>query len=902
MTLTPGSKLGPYEIAEPLGAGGMGVVYRARDPRLGREVAIKVLPPEQTSNPGRLIRFEQEARAASALNHPNIITIYEVDHAGDTVYLVMERVMGKTLREVLASGSLPLKKALEIGARIADGLAKAHAAGIVHRDLKPENVMVSKEGFVKILDFGLAKLLPGLHEVDSRAATAPVTAIGAVIGTVGYMSPEQAQGASAEFRADQFALGLLLYEMVTGQRAFQRPSTAQTLAAIIEDEPRPIHELNPKIPAAVRWIVERCLAKEPENRYDSTRDLARDVQRVHDHLQELDPGPLGMRPGPAAPSHWMLPATLWALAGALLGAVASYGLLRPEATLPPVLRTLTFSGHDVEPALSPDGSTLVFTSDREGKDRIWLRQLAGGSEAPLTSGPDSAPRFSRDGSTVLFVHHPGAGIKPEIYRIPAVGGDARKILSDASEADWAPDGRRVVFIREIDEQGTLGTTLGVVNADGEDEHVLRMMPNEILRHPRWSPDGGFITVSTETQGVSEGSLRHILLLRSDGSEVRAIDTPFPGGPLSAVAWLDGGRYILYAMPESTASVLGSMPSFPSSRVIRQNVDSGKAQILCWLPTLSRTIEVIHDGNLLFDSLVGKENLREFDSRGQRPGINEHWDILTRGGTTDRQPTYSPDGAWLAFTSNRSGNLDVWLMSVKDRSVRRVTDHPDDDWDPAFTGDGRRLLWTSRRSGHFEIWMENLDGSEPRKITNDGRDAENATESRDGRWIIYNSGNPDKRGVWRIHPDGTEAARLVAGTTAWPEISPDGHYALYTLAGALSRIRVVRVQGGAEIPFEIQAIGGGYGRARWLPDGRAIAFTDLDPRGVSGVFLQDFVPGRDTSITRRQLAGFDPDSQAESFGFSPDGSRLVIASIEGTQTLMVAENVPGLQGLRRPHRD
>src|SRR5512147_600383 len=274
MSLAPGTRVGPYEIQAPLGAGGMGEVYRARDARLGRDVAIKVLPSALSADGDRLKRFEKEARAASSLNHPNIVTIHDIVESGGTSFIAMEMVEGQTLRELLADGPLPTKRLLAVAAQVADGLAKAHAAGIVHRDLKPENVMVTRDGFVKILDFGLAKLTQPeeLGEKTQAPTMSGETAAGIVMGTVGYMSPEQATGKPLDFRSDHFSFGSIVYELATGKRAFARGSVPETLTAIIRDEPEPIGNLNPLSPAPLCWIVERCLAKNPDGRYASTRD------------------------------------------------------------------------------------------------------------------------------------------------------------------------------------------------------------------------------------------------------------------------------------------------------------------------------------------------------------------------------------------------------------------------------------------------------------------------------------------------------------------------------------------------------------------------------------------------------------------------------------------------------
>ncbi len=310
MPLPAGTSLGPYEVLSPIGAGGMGEVYRARDPRLGRDVAVKVLPEALAQDPARLSRFQQEARAASALNHPNIVTIHEIGRHGETAFIAMELVEGKTLRELTISGPMPVKRVLNVAAQVADGLAKAHSAGIVHRDLKPENVMVSKDGFVKILDFGLAKLVePEPGEASAMPTVAPPeTSPGTVMGTVGYMSPEQASGEDLDFRSDQFSLGSIVYEMTTGKKAFQRKTAAETMSAIIREEPEPVARLRPDLPLPVRWILERCLAKDREERYASTRDLARDLASVRDHISEVTSGAESMLAAPGKSRRRTVPA------------------------------------------------------------------------------------------------------------------------------------------------------------------------------------------------------------------------------------------------------------------------------------------------------------------------------------------------------------------------------------------------------------------------------------------------------------------------------------------------------------------------------------------------------------------------------------------------------------------
>src|SRR5215470_15035600 len=322
MSLKAGSRLGPYDVLAPLGAGGMGEVWRARDTRLAREVAIKMLPEEVSRDASRLKRFEKEARSASALNHPNIVTIYDLGETESLHWIAMEKVEGKTLRETLFGGALPIRKLLPIAAQIADGLARAHEAGIVHRDLKPENAMVTKDGLVKILDFGLAKLTATGQGSDegSQLPTETGTSPGVVLGTVGYMSPEQAGAQPVDFRSDQFSFGSILYEMATGKKAFQKRTAIDTLSAILNEEPEPIGEINTQVPAPLRWTVERCLAKEPQARYAATSDLARDLSTMRDRLSEAVSGPSITREAPRTGRRVLAVAAAVVVVAALVGA------------------------------------------------------------------------------------------------------------------------------------------------------------------------------------------------------------------------------------------------------------------------------------------------------------------------------------------------------------------------------------------------------------------------------------------------------------------------------------------------------------------------------------------------------------------------------------------------------
>jgi len=448
MTVSPGSRLGPYEILAPLGAGGMGEVWRARDTRLAREVAIKVLPAEVAADPSRLKRFEKEARSASALNHPNIVTIYDIGSSDSVSYIAMELVEGKTLRELLFGGALPVKRVLSIGAQVAEALSRAHEVGIVHRDLKPENVMVTKDGLAKILDFGLAKLTEPEPERGQESVSPTVSAgtePGVVMGTVSYMSPEQALGKPVDFRSDQFSFGSMLYEMTTGRRAFARRSAPETLTAIIREEPEPVASLSPQTPAPLRWIVERCLAKDPEDRYASTKDLARELATVRDHLTEAS-GPSPVAPAPRR----IRVAGLLVLAVVRAAFVGVFLLARQVGDRPPPsFRQLTFrSGEVNHPRFASDGQTIVYSATWGAEPLSIFSTRTGGVESRALGAP-GADLLSISASGEMLVLRDGT-----LARVSMTGGGERELLEGVLDAAWAPNGTDIAVVRQ---RGAIGS-------------------------------------------------------------------------------------------------------------------------------------------------------------------------------------------------------------------------------------------------------------------------------------------------------------------------------------------------------------------------------------------------------------------------------------------------------------
>ena len=455
MALTPGSRCGAYEIVALLGAGGMGEVYRARDPKLGRQVAIKVLGAEALASPSAVRRFQDEARAASALNHPGIVTVHDIGEFHGQFFIVMELVEGTTLRQLLGRGRPLLRKTLAIASQLADALAKAHDAGIAHCDLKPENVMLTGEGHVKIVDFGLAKLsepdaaAPGIDRAAGDRTTERL-----VFGTVGYMSPEQASGGAADFRADQFAFGAILYEMATGSRAFHRNTGVETLSMIIRDEPERPLALNPSLPPPLVWTIDRCLSKDPADRYISTRDLAREIQTLRDH--GVNSNALDM-PGSARRIRPMVAAAAIALVAVSVAAAAVY--FRTPAAPPgaagtpsaPTFQQLTFRRGLIQNArFAPDGQTIIYAAGWNGGPvRLFETRPLGPESRPI--GPPSAglASVSSTGEVALLQNCrlDWGSCVGTLARMPLTGGAPRDVLEDVVSADWTPDGRELAAIQ-----------------------------------------------------------------------------------------------------------------------------------------------------------------------------------------------------------------------------------------------------------------------------------------------------------------------------------------------------------------------------------------------------------------------------------------------------------------------
>ena len=888
MPLTPATRLGPYEILAPLGAGGMGEVYRAHDSRLGRDVAIKVLPPHLASSPELRVRFEREARTISQLNHPHICTLFDVGHQGATDYLVMELLEGETLAHRLEKGALPVAEVLALGRQIAQALDRAHRAGVVHRDLKPGNVMLTRDG-AKLMDFGLASAValgpvPGALS-HSPTMTQPLTAEGTIVGTFQYMAPEQLEGKEADGRSDLWALGCVLYEMATGARAFAGESQASLIAAIMTGEPRSITELRPVTPPALERVVRRCLAKNPDDRLQSARDLAFTLDLVGDLAAPAAAKGTTPRAGRAAP--WLAAAT--AAVAVAAGFVAGR-MTAPSGQGSIRVSTLSQGTRDTEPAVSSDGRLIAFNAVRQKGQGLWLMDMVTRGEVKLTSDQDHLPRFTADGGSILFTRVDKG--RQSLWRIPVIGGASRLLLEDASDADPSPNGDRIAYIASITDSSGVRARLMVAKSDGTGGRELWSRGSVLLNSPRWSPDGKRIVVV-----ISAGQNSPNSLLVVDASNGTSRVHPAPtGAVLSNAVWDGTGNGLILAEGVGVTAVQRGT----SGRMFRLDARSGRYQPLGWLENFPSLIDLLPDGRLVLSSLMARQNLREV-SINARNLVDGRW--LTSGMSIDRQPVYSPDGKSVMFSSNRGGTLDLWEVSTETGEMHRVTDDPEDDWDPEYGPDGRSILWCSGRSGAFEIWTARRDGSAARQLSRDSLDAENPSVAPDNQWVLYSSANPGKSGMWHMPIAGGEGTCLLRGGTLIPDLSPDARYvSLITGVGTIEpKLMVFDLLENRELPSSVplQVTPGTVqvGRSRFTADGSAVVFIHAREDGQPILLRRPLSVWR-TGIGRVDTLFAGANDAIESFGFSPDGKRAAVSVVDWLSGLSIAE---GLHSIVPPKR-
>ena len=831
-----GKKLAHYTITGKLGEGGMGVVYEALDGHLGRSVALKLLPHDALANPARKQRFVQEAKAASALNHPHIVTIYDIDCADGVNYIAMELIRGRTLEQALSRGKLRLAEALKYGVEIADALAAAHAAGIVHRDLKPGNIMITERGDVKVLDFGLAKLTdPGdASEADETRTQLAVTDEGTVVGSAPYMSPEQAEGRKVDARSDIFSFGSVLYEMLTGKRAFRGANRSATMAAILKEEPEPASKLVPDLPREVERVVARCLRKDLDRRSQSMAEIRVALQ---DLKEESDSGGITSTAPLQRPRKR---AWLWAVAAALV-VMAALGVWLVKRSATPVqpqkiVPVTTYAGSQSDPCFSPDGNQVAFSWDGEKGDNydIYVKLLGETNALRLTTDPaaDRNPAWSPDGKRIAFQR---AGPHGGIYTTSPLGGAEQKLTDFPADGpmSWSPDGKWLAVSSRA--SGSSGISLLPVEG-GEPRRISNRKAPAFNTAPAISRDGRLLAYAACAARIGACDI-YVQDLDSAyaprGSPRRITNQGIPA--VAGLAWSRDDESLIFNTLGSYLMTylwrLGTHDQRPPQRIELAGPRAAS-------PSIAFT------GNrLLFSRSLEDLDIWSYQiGGGMKP--------LIVSSLRDTNPQFSPDGTKIAFASDRSGEAnEIWVARADGSGVVQMTNRlGSHQGTPRWSPDGRWIAFDSLgQDGHWDIYVIDASGGRSRRITFEPSEENLPNWSRDGKWIYFTSDRTGRQEIWRVPFAGGAQERITANGGSNAFESADGKTLFYTKA--------------AGSPLFAQPLPGG-------PERQVLPW----------VFQRTFVPVED-GIYYFGRKGDDGKYPLQFFQFSSNASRL-LTKIEG----------------------
>ena len=865
MPLLSGTKLGPYEIGVPLGAGGMGEVYRARDTRLDRSVAIKILPAEFSSDPVRKQRFEREAKTISGLNHPHICVLYDVGHEDGTDYLVMECVEGETLAKRLEKGPLPLEQVLKYGAQIADALDKAHRRGVVHRDLKPGNIVLASTG-AKLLDFGLAKpAAPLVGGVTLTAAPAsPMTQEGMVVGTFQFMSPEQVEGKEVDARSDIFSLGAVLYEMLTGQRAFPGKSQLSVATAILEKEPEPISAVKPLTPPTLDHAIRRCLAKDPEERWQTARDVVLELRWVAEGKGQtagatLSPEKTAFRERAA-----------WLIAGALALALIALAIwwrnsMPPRETMY-FQAPLPFPAQDI--AVAPNGHSVAIVAYLESarKNALWIYELGSQTARGLadTEGA-SYPFWSADGRFLAFF------ADGKLKKLDVSGGPVQTICDSPSGrgGTWNKDGV-IVFSPDA----ALPTHLyRVPSSGGTPKQISTPDPNRGEQSHRWPmflPDG-----------------RHYLYMAANFSGQKGVDAIFVGSLDSSEK-----RFLVEASANAAYAAPGYLLFYRDKSLLAQPFDqrhfalTGEPTTILtdieYRPQVKRAVFGIADNGVLAQSGSGValSQLVWFDRKGTQLGTVGRPDV-------HGNVSVAPNGKSVAVNTldMTSQNTDIWTYDLQRGSPKRLTFIPGNSADPIWSPDGGRLVFGSTRAPSLlaDLYMKNSDGTQEEKnvVHSDAFKWPNDW-SKDGKYILYTG----DRDLWfATQPDLKSSLFLKAPSVARNgQFSPDGKWVAY--ASNETGKWEIYVTSFPDAKGRWQVSSGGGEQPRWRGDGRELFYLSSDSRMMAVPVMTGTNFDAGTPVALFQAAPRQPIPATDLFAYdvSRDGQRfLILTQVKQAET-------------------
>jgi len=795
--LSPGAQLGPYRVIELLGAGGMGEVYRAQDTRLGRTVALKLLPEERSIDPERRLRMLHEARTVSALNHPNILGLHDLAEADGQQFLVLEYVPGRTLDQVIPRHGLPIDEAVRYAVQMASALAAAHEAGVIHRDLKPGNIMVTDKGAVKLLDFGLAKMVQPVAArpaASGETATMLQTEPGMVMGTLNYMSPEQAEGKPVDARSDIFSFGCVLHEMLTGKRAFQGNSPASVLSAVLRDEPAPVDSLRPETPYDLRKIVARCLRKDPERRFQHADDM-----RVALHEVEREIGaahPTSATPARSKRRKWLPIAAGIAIIALAIAGVLLYRNMSPRDNLLTVTPLTSYPGYEWEPALSPDGNQVAFEWDGEHRDNfdIYVKLIGAGEALRLTTDParDHSPAWSPDGRWIAFVRE-RPNQRAAVMLIPALGGAEQMLGETASSIEyprqdsraltWTPDGKGLVVLDRKAASEPLALFLLSIDTGEERRLTSPEAPVAGDQSPAFSPDGRWLAFS-RTITFSSVDL-YLLPLTSDlrpagKPEALRQDHSANGDP----AWLGNSELVFSSRRNGTQALWRIR-----TRGDRRLSPLPLAGVGCRSPAFSRRANRLVYAQEFQDANIWSLSLPQ-DTHTPGPPR-----MVVASSRLDHNADFSPDGRRIAFQSDRAGSIEIWVCESDGSHPRQVTSFGrGHTGSPRWSPDGSRIAFDSNIEGQFHVYVAGADGGPPKRLTEPPSDIPNW--SHDSQWIYFASAKAGRNEIWKVPASGGSSTQVTTHGGSVAAESPDGR-SLYYLGHAGGELWQKSLGGGSE---------------------------------------------------------------------------------------------------------
>ena len=888
MALTSGTKLGPYEIQSPLGSGGMGEVYRAIQSSLGRQVAIKVLPAEKVADPERKQRFVQEAKSASSLNHPNIVTIYDIGQADGVDFISMEFVSGKTLDRLISPKGMRLNEALKCAVQIADALARAHAAGIVHRDLKPGNIMVNEHGLVKVLDFGLAKLTePAPASEDEATRTLrPTTEEGKIVGTVAYMSPEQAEGKKVDARSDIFSFGSVLYEMVTGRQAFHADTKASTLAAILKDNPRPASQLVEGLPREVERLISRCLRKEVNQRFQHMDDVKIVLEELK---EESDSGVLGAaavaKTKPRRRRTWAV-----SVAAALVMATVGVWLVRSKKEVPEVplvaVPLTSYAGNQLWPTLSPDGTQVAFSWDGEKQDKldIYVKQI--GVEPPFRLTSDAAmnysPAWSPDGGFIVFLRELSPD-KTDIVLVPQRGGPERilgevkgsmlQVLPRGPYLSWTPDSKWIVC--PTPRGGERVWALHLFSTETGEQTELTSPPSSEAGDvaPTVSPDGRTLIFSRVSPDFFNATLWLLHLGEGYKPLGKEEQIQSPGMTNIGAAWLPNGREFVFS--SGTGTNYGLWRNTASKSAVPRRLDLGTVAAQ---PTISRLGNRLAFAVFKFNLHIWRVDLKGPDKEPSQP-------IRFISSTqVEDYPAYSPDGRRIAFMSDRSGTQEIWICDSDGSKTLQLTSFGGAAiYGPSWSPDSQNIALTVAQKGMKEdIYVVGVNGGVPRRMTTDPAEDKWPYWSHDGKWIYFSSTRSGREEIWKMPASGGEAVQITRNSGDAPQESPDSKF-LYYMKGWPEAVSVWRAQ--VDGSQETKVLDSVHSEGQWTVGKEGIYFFRTpDKMAHSDICFYDFATGQIMKVLTIQ------PPVDNHIAASPDGRTVLYPqSDESGSVLMLVEN-------------